>query len=64
MAEATAFRLLPLELWAAFRRGSAVVDARASLDSSWVSYSREGWIRFTPPTNKLSGEDPDGSSPE
>ncbi|MCB5285070.1 MAG: hypothetical protein LHW45_05715 [Candidatus Cloacimonetes bacterium] len=26
-----------------------------------MGYSRQVWIRFTPPANKLSGEDPDGS---
>ena len=28
---------------------------------SGMGYSRQAWIRFTPPANKLSGEDPDGS---
>jgi len=26
-----------------------------------VGYSGKGWIRITPPANKLSGEDPDGA---
>ena len=28
---------------------------------SGIGYSRQAWIRFTPPANKLSGEDPDGA---